>query len=225
MNHQLLTSIDTSTFEDTLYNEAKITFPKMIAEYKAEKIYMLGFYHSGCYSYIFPIALTEADLVERPDLRWWECDAKHHCEYEDGTSQANELLNDFSEVIIYGDDFEDMEEDEIDDWDEEEDEKKVEAYYHFVEQAVANVFARLENDGVFNELGDRNHYILNLVCGDQSWEDKLNYAQGVNPESALIQLTSDVTSRKIANDAKLAKFMQEHPKLAKSMQEVESIQE
>ena len=129
MSNELLKSIDTSTFEDTLYNEAKVTFPKMIAEYKAEKIYMLGFYHSGCYSYIFPIALTEADLLEEPSFRWYECDAKHHCEYEDGTSKSNELLSDFSEVIIYGDDFdedmdEEIDEDEIDDW-EEEDDKKV----------------------------------------------------------------------------------------------------
>ena len=204
MNNPLLTSIDTSTFEDTLYNEAKITFPQMIEQYKAEKIYMLGFYHSGCYSYIFPIALTEADLAEDPDLRWWECDAKHHFEHGDGTSKANELLNEFSEVIVYGDDFEDIEEDEIDD---DEDEKKVEAYYHFVEQSVANVFARLEKEGVFNDLGDRDRYILNLVCGDQSWEDKLNYAKRVNPESALVQLQSDVASREIANGIKLAELM------------------
>jgi len=213
MKNKLLQSIDTGTFEDTLYNEAKLTFPKMIAEYKAEKVYMLGFYHSGCFSYIFPIALTEADLLDKPKLRWFECDAKHHCEYEGGTSKANELLNDFSEVIIYGDDFEDMDEEEIDDWDEEEDEKKVEAYYHFVEQSVANVFTRLEEEGIFNELGDRNSYILNLVCGDQSWEDKLNYAKRVNPESALIQLVSDVKSRKKENDIKLAKFMEQQEAL------------
>jgi len=202
MNNQLLTSIDTSTFEDTLYNEAKTTFSKMIEECKAEKIYMLGFYHSGCYSYIFPIALTEADLVENPDLRWWECDAKHHCEYE--TPQANELLSEFSEVIVYGDDFE---EDEEDDYDEEDDEQKVEAYFHFVEQSVANVFSRLEKEGVFNDLGDRDSYTLNLVCGDQSWEDKLDYAKRVNPESALVQLQSDVASRNAASEIRLAEFM------------------
>ena len=214
MSNDLLKSIDTSTFEDTLYNEAKITFPKMIAEYKAEKIYMLGFYHSGCYSYIFPIALTEADLLDDPELRWYECYANHHCEYEEGTSKANELLSDFSEVIIYGDDFDDddyidEEIDEVEDWDEEEDEKKVEAYYHFVEQSVANVFSRLEKEGIFNDLGDRDSYVLNLVCGDQSSNDKLNYAKRVNPESALVQLQSDVVIRNKASDILLAEFLKE----------------
>lgn len=200
MSDDLSQFIDISTFEKTLYHEASIAFAAMIAEYKSEKIYMLGFYHSGCYSYLFPIALTEADLVDCPDLRWSEGDASHHCEYEEAINQTDALLHGFSETIIYGDNVNEY----IDERSDEENKKKVTAYYHFIEQSVANVFAQLEKEGVFDEMDDRDSYILNLVCGDQSWDDKLSYAKRINPKSALVQLTSDVESRNKATSIELA---------------------
>ncbi len=190
METSLSDFIDISTFENTLFEEAKITFIKMIEEYKSEKIYMMGFYHSGSYSYVFPIALTEADLEDDSEMRWFECDAEHHGEYEGGVEDADALLSSFWDELCY----------------QEAPDKIHHEYRTFIEKAVANVFTRLENDGVFDDIGDRGSYVINLVCGDQGWDDKLKYAERVNPKAALTTLSQDVERRQKEIEAALESY-------------------
>lgn len=192
MPTNLLNFIDISAFESVLYREAKASFIEMIEQYKNERIYMIGFYHSGSYSYILPIALTEKDIEDDPDMRWWECDAKHHGEFESGVEEADTLLNKFWNTLC----------------DSDVPDSTIEDYGRFVEGAVASVFQKLEDEGVFDEIGPREDYILNLVCGDQGWDDKLRYAERVNPGQSLRTLRSDTAARLSEIERALAKVIE-----------------
>lgn len=175
--------IDTAEFDSMLLNESRKAFTTIIDEYRQERIYFIGLYHSGSYSYIFPIVLTRDDLEtveDQQSLRWSEGDSEYHGEYETATEQSDEILHKLSS---------DVEthhlENKLGDYSIFAD------YKNYIEESIVRVFKTLETEGVFSSIGDRNSYVLGCVCGDQSVMDKYQFAMKLNPEEALEELAVD----------------------------------
>lgn len=182
-------SFDKTTLARVIYEEAKTAFLKIIAAHKQHHIYALALYYSGDdWCYLFPTVSTEkgletvaTDYQKKPfyqnqsidflkqDLRWSPCDSPLHDDYVDDMPHTQELLAPISDLM-----FELYEMDKI---------KASDAIHDDLVELSLNVLNQLQNEGLFDAL-DRESFTLNLICGDQSDEERLERARRLNPTKA-----------------------------------------
>ena len=199
--------IDIEHFKNTLYKEAAELFPKIIEQYKHEGIYSIALYNSGTsWSYLFPTFATHKGLektisayqkkewykdetVEEltKDLKWSPCDSPYHGLLEFYLKETTELVDDIFEAI------QEMYDQECDAYEGPGEAKTplTNALQQQLETTCLDTLIKLDADGVFAGL-ERDSFILNLLNGDQSYEERLERAEKVNPPSAFASYQQDL---------------------------------
>lgn len=193
---------DTALFEQALYRECRTAFSRIIDDHKDSGIYLIGLYHSGggAWSYLSPIvhtakglnqAITEAMISPyqerqteaeiRRDLIWSSCDSPSHCSYESILDESEVLMQKLSEQAgaVY---------DEVED---PGDVSVLDSFDKVMREAICRVLNTLGTEDIYTPLGNRNEFIVALVCGDESIRDKLEMAVKLNPEACLSELRED----------------------------------
>lgn len=191
---------DFRAFGAELFSAAKTAFLDIQRIHAGEHFYSFALYTCGELNYVAPTASTEEGLTrvaeqyickgynqgrdltqEREDLRWSPCDSPLHLELEGEThfEAVNELSMKFGELLHNI---------PIDDsWDEFET-----AVGEFIDICI-DVLKRLDAEGVFGTGENRNAVTLNVLMGDQSDDERLEYARRLNPPSVYERLLSDLT--------------------------------
>lgn len=179
-------SYDINSFEKILLEEARNAFCKIIEDCKDEQIYSLAFYNSGdSWTYLFPTVSTIKGLDEisnqyqdnefyhgksfeqlKTILKWSPCDSPKHDIYEELLPNTDLQLVEFTDYLdtLYF-------------------QRKEKEYFDLQKQLVTHcmsVLRQLESGGVFASL-NRDSFVLNLLNGDQSEEERLHRAKLLNP--------------------------------------------
>ncbi len=180
-------SFDLKIFQNVLYNECKNIFPKIIKELSHENIYSLALYNSGdSWGYLFPTVSSVVGLHEvatdykekkyyqdqsirelEADLKWSPCDSPHHINYESTLEESEKTLQQIEEIMGEY-------------WDNNQEDKCEKLHQNLV-QICLKVLMQLDTEGVFNAI-DRSSFVLNLLNGDQSDEERLERAKILNPK-------------------------------------------
>jgi hypothetical protein len=179
---------DLNEFEKILYEEGKAIFPKIIEDCEHEGIYSLALYNSGdSWAYLFPTVATKKSLsyvaaeykkddyykdktIEslEADLKWSPCDSPRHENYESSMSETDKIVELASGHLDNL--FDDGKENECDE------------LHQKIVKTCLKVMNRLESEGVFGKL-ERSSFVLNLLNGDQTDEERLERAKVLNPDS------------------------------------------
>ncbi|WP_020405906.1 DUF4303 domain-containing protein [Hahella ganghwensis] len=191
--------IDTTEFENALYRECADSFAAIIREQAQSGIYLIGLYHSGGGSWS-PIVHTYLGLDQvvgeylsssyaqgrceaslRRDLRWSSCDMPIHGDYESHLAVSEQLLQQMSERVDEA--FELVE--------DPEDVSILDEFDTAIRSAITRVLMKLEQEQLFAPLGNRDGFVVGIVCGDESIKDKHRATIPLNPESSLRELAED----------------------------------
>jgi len=189
--------INFKNLHDALLKECEVVFPSIIDELKSEKIYSLSLYsEGGAWGDLYPTVSTFDGLNEviaeyreneyyddqsddelLKDLKWSPCDSPKLEEYIDSLPETQAHLGKIVEVM-----------DKL--WDEEE-EKEYNKLEQRLTKVCLQVLKSLDEKGVFNKL-DRSAFVLNLLNGDQSDEERLEFAQSINPKSVCDKYEAEI---------------------------------
>ena len=190
--------MDYTPLEAALYQDSKTAFSLLIDQYADQGIYSLALYHSGSFGYILPTLATEQGLKQvvasyqqsdyyrdyseeelQTILRWSPCDSPFHDEDELPMDASEPVLQQLSEEV-----------DDLcmtdPDWN-----AKIQRYWQDYMQVCLKVLHQLDQDGVFAAL-PRESFTLNLLCGDQSEDERIKWAFQLNPEAVAEAYARDV---------------------------------
>ncbi|MCP3875098.1 MAG: DUF4303 domain-containing protein [Desulfobacteraceae bacterium] len=190
-------SFDFNKFHSVLFNECKRIFFIILEELSHENIYSLALYNSGDnWGYLFPTVATKKGLSEvaaeyqkdeyyqnqsmdelEADLKWSPCDSPRHVNYESTLKESEKLLQQAEDM---------MEEY----WDNHQEDKCDELHQQLV-QTCLDVLKRLDSEGIFQAI-DRTSFVLNVLNGDQSDEERLERAKLLNPEQVFKQYELEI---------------------------------
>lgn len=180
-------TFDFDRFKMVLYSECKSVFSSIIKELASEDIYSVALYYSGDdWLYLFPTVSTKSGLSKvvikykekeyfqnkpidelEATLKWSPCDSPHHEDYVSALSQTDKILLQAQFM------------------DELMEEENYEAFNLRLIKICMNVLKQLDTDGIFDPL-DRSSFVLNLLSGDQSEEERLERAKILNIENAFM---------------------------------------
>ncbi len=183
--------------QEVLLKECKVVFPTIIDELKEEKIYSLSLYNQGGdWGELYPIAFTIEGLNEvvaeyredeyyedqsddelQIDLKWSPCDSPKLEDYIDTLPETQIHLESIVKVM-----------DKL--WDEGK-EEEYEKLENKLSDICLTVLKTLDENGVFGKL-DRSSFVLNLLNGDQSDEERLEYAQRTNPKTVFEMYAKEI---------------------------------
>ena len=179
-------------FESALFKESQEAFLDIIEKFGNEEIYSMCLFNSGdSWNYILPSFATKAGLrqvaskykeseyyqeksietLER-DLKWNPCDSPRHEMYVNALSKSEGYLR---KVVLIMNEY----------WDDGRERE----YWRIHEKLVSiciNCLQKLENDDVFIKL-KRQSFVLNLLNGDQTEEERLERAEQLNPIDVFLQ--------------------------------------
>jgi len=174
--------------EDELFRYGLAGFRRIRAAHAKERFYSFAFYTNGEYNYVALTASTLEGLEavaqaykEKPsykamsiedlklDLKWSPCDSPLHGAAEDVLTAVDPLMQ---ALATDGTSF---------DW-----------YVFQVRLCFANALKRIDAEGVFGRGENRKKVVVNLLMGDQSDEDRINFAERVNPSESVKMLKQDL---------------------------------
>ena len=181
--------MDFTRLENELFVHGRAAFEKIRAERPADHFYCFGLYTSGEFAFAAATASSYEGLEEaavryramtsfsswavedlRRFLKWSPCDSPlHHLAGVDFEAMEPTM----AEIVGIFDSIEE------------------EAFPEFCEQvhdAFIRALHRLDESGVFGTAEEREAVIVNLLLGDQSDEDRLDYAARLNSESQVKKL-------------------------------------
>ena len=188
---------DTLKFRNTLYSECRIVFPRIIEELSHEDIYSLALYSSGdAWGYLFPTVSTQKGLNEvsaeykakeyyqsktigelKRDLKWSPCDSPRHVLYDSSLPRSEGILSKVEEAM-----------EEYYDTDQED---KCDKLNNELTQTCLDVLRQLDVEGIFDAL-ERSSFVLSLLNGDQSDEERIERAKYLNPESVYRKYVTEI---------------------------------
>jgi len=172
---------------DVLLKECENVFPSIIDKLNKEKIYSIALYNDGGeWKSLYPTLSTydglnsviseyrkddyysdQSDEELFKDLKWSPCDSPMLEDYFGTLPESQVLLDSIAEVMSKL-----FDEDKEDEYEKLEDE---------IIKVCLKVLQSLDEKGVFNKL-ERSSFVLNLLTGDQSDEERLESALLINPK-------------------------------------------
>jgi hypothetical protein len=192
--------IDLNKLEDELYRHGLAGFRRIREARPNERFYCFAFYTNGEYNYVALTASTAEGLDQvaqsykqdpsyqamtiddlRVRLKWSPCDSPLHGAAENDLTELDPLIQSVQT--------------ELDQRFALSDDGK--SYDEFVAQlrtCFANALKRMDADGVFGRGDERKSVVANLLMGDQSDEDRISFAELVNPPEAVRMLKEDLAA-------------------------------
>jgi hypothetical protein len=186
--------VDLKKLEDELYRHGLIGFKRIREAHPKDRFYCFAFYTSGEFSFVALTASTDEGLDRvaqeykknprysamsiadlKTDLKWSPDDSPLHGAAEDVLTALEPLLAGTTAELR-----------------RRSDEK---SYYEFAAQlraCFANALTRIDAEGVFGSGEERKKVVVNLLMGDQSYEDRIEFAERVNPPESVNMLRQDL---------------------------------
>ncbi len=185
--------MDFEKLENVLYKKGLDAFATLFTSKPLDNFYSFGFYTTGEYNYAATTAssyegleqvLKEYGYGDKPkdsiEIKWSPVDSPLHS--DSGCcgiiKEVNELLNEAlkeSDKIYENEGLEGLEEFNVQ-----------------IENAFLNALKRLDAKGVFGKGELRKKVVVNLLKGDQSYEERLEFAKKLNPPEAVEIFTKDM---------------------------------
>lgn len=189
---------DFKKLEDELYQLGLAGFRRIREAHPEDNFYCFAFYTNGEFSYIALTASTfegldaiaqvykkkpqyEAMSIEdlRLDLKWSPCDSPLHGAAENVLTALDPLMQEVAAELDRRFDLKDNG-------------KSFDEFVVQVRACIANGLKRIEADGTFGRGEDRKKVVVNLLMGDQSDEDRIGFAERVNPPESVKMLKHDL---------------------------------
>jgi len=189
---------DLIKLEDELYRHGVSGFRRIREAHPHDSFYCFAFYTNGEYSYVALTASTFEGLDAvakkyksmpryaamsledlRLDLKWSPDDSPLHGAAEDVLTVIDPLMQEVGAELDRRFDLED-------DW------KSFREFDAEVRRCFANALKRIEEDGIFGRGEERKQLVVNLLMGDQSDEDRIGFAERVNPSESIKLLKEDL---------------------------------
>ncbi|MCP3927396.1 MAG: DUF4303 domain-containing protein [Desulfobacterales bacterium] len=185
--------MDFEKLENVLYKKGLDAFATLFTSRPLDNFYSFGFYTTGEYNYAATTAssyegleqvLNEYGYGDKPkdsiEIKWSPVDSPLHSDSEccGIIKEVNELLNEAlneSDRIYENEGLEGLEE-----------------FNAQIENAFLNALKRLDAKGVFGKDELRKKVVVNLLKGDQSYEERLEFAKKLNPPEAVEIFTKDM---------------------------------
>jgi hypothetical protein len=165
--------LDTEALYQALKSATRQTFEAVQRQHTNEQFYAFALYTEGLGAYLSPTSNTEEALIrsaagsdfEPIELRWNPCDWEYHLEGEEAFTAVQQLL---TEVDPYQQPDDDTDGD-------------VETQAQQVFETSLRVLKELDAEGLFGHGADREKVVINLFKGDQEEDERLAWAQQLNP--------------------------------------------
>lgn len=194
----LMEESDLNQLEDDLYRHGLAGFRRILSAYPEDEFYCFAFYTNGEFNTVALTASTYKGLGEvaaeykrKPryeemsladlelDLKWSPCDSPLHDADDNYLTDLEPSMERVSEEL-------DRRVDLNDDW------KSFEEFEGQVRDRFAGALKRIDAEGVFGLGDDRAKVVVNLLMGDQSDEDRIAFAERVNPPESVQMLKQDL---------------------------------
>ena len=189
---------DLKNVEDELYRQGLAGFRRIRDGHPKDTFYCFAFYTNGEFNYVALTASTlegldkvAQDYKKKPpykamsiedlrlDLKWSPCDSPLHGAAEDVLTVLDPLMQAVSAELDRRFDLND-------------EGKSFDEFVAQVRACFANALKRIDAEGVFGRGEDRRKVVVNLLMGDQSDEDRIGFAERVNPAASAKMLKEDL---------------------------------
>jgi hypothetical protein len=189
-----MTSIDFQMFRDTLLTEFQLAWQVLREAHPTDHFYSFGLYTTPLAEYLMVTASTEEGLsivtehylasdggdasLTRASLRWSPCDSPLHQEGTDLLPKAQLLRANGPDPY----------EDTI-----ESDEAVA-----LVFEVAVDVLKQLDNEKIFGTDLERSRLVLGIWMGDQSDEERIEFARQLNPKRVVERFAKELDGGNIA---------------------------
>jgi len=192
--------VDFKRFEDELYTHGMQAFRRIRELRPGHKFYCFAFFTSGEFGYMGATASSYQGLEEvarrykahdgyqdrpldqlRKELKWSPVDSPLHTD-PGGILDAVQATMDQVAAELdssYKDDGE---------W------ENFEIYVARIKDSITNALRRLDRDGIFGQGQERTQVVVNLLMGDQTHADRIEFARKVNPPESVQMLINDLAA-------------------------------
>lgn len=194
----LVESVNLQNLEDKLYQHGLAGFRRIRRAHPHDRFYCLAFYTCGEFSYVLVTASSYEGLERvaneykqdpsyesmslddlRLMLKWSPCDRPLHGDSRDVLVDLDPLL----ESVV----------NEFDRrFDLKDGGKSFDEFTVQVRACFAHALQRIGAEDVFGDGNERKRLVVNLLMGDQSDEDRIEFASRVNPHEAVDMLRRDL---------------------------------
>jgi hypothetical protein len=188
--------LDVGRLHSALLDAARKAFGTIQREHPDEKFYAFALYTHDDVGYILPTSNSEEGLERatlryvrenksdfashKASLRWSPCDWEYHLTGEDYFSEVERILDEGPDIYKI------------------KDEERIERHVETVYSQCREVLKELDAEGLFGRREERKRVVINLLKGDQSEAEMLQWAKELNPEPAYMWFR---TSLREGNDA------------------------
>jgi hypothetical protein len=183
-----VTTVDPQLFRSALKEELRAAWRTLRAAHRGERFYSFGFYTAALAEYLMVTASTEEGLsrvtdkyveeyggdplLRRASLRWSPCDSPLHAE-------GQELLPKSTALRDAGPDPYD-------------DSPEADETVTLVYEAAVEVLAEMDRDGEFGADLARSQLVLGVWSGDQSNEERIEFARVLNPPDVVTRFSREL---------------------------------
>jgi hypothetical protein len=193
-------SADLRKLEEELYRHGRAGFQRIREAHAKDTFYCFAFFTNGEFSYVAVTASTHEGLEKvaqqykkqpryramsiedlRLDLKWSPCDSPLHGRAEDVLTPVDRLMEAISAELDRRFDLND-------------DQKAFDEFSLQLEDCFAKALRRIDTDGIFGRDAERKKVVVNLLMGDQSDEDRIGFAERVNPAESVEMLRQDLAA-------------------------------
>src|ERR1043166_3954745 len=189
---------DLKKLEDELYRHGLAGFRRIREAHPKAKFYCFGFYTNGEFTYVALTASTYEGLDKvaqnykknppykamsiedlRLELKWSPDDSPLHGAAQDVLTALDPLMDEVTTELRRRSDLKDN-------W------KPFDEFVGQVRNCFAKALKRVDADGVFGRGEERKKVVVNFLMGDQSDEDRIGFAESVNPAESVKMLKRDL---------------------------------
>jgi hypothetical protein len=189
---------DLKKLEDELYRQGLAGFRQILGAHPKDKFYCFAFYTNGEFTFVALTASTcegldkvAQDYKKKPpykamsiadlrlDLKWSPCDSPLHGAAEADLTALDPLMESVTAELRRRSDLND-------------DLKSFDQFVAPVRGCFANALKRIDAHEVFGRGEERKKVVVNLLMGDQSDEDRIGFAESVNPAESVKMLKQDL---------------------------------
>jgi hypothetical protein len=190
--------LDLKKLEDELYRHGLAGFRRLRETHPKDEFYCFAFYTNGEMNYVGVTASTYQGLDKvaqeykkkprymamaiedlRLDLKWSPCDSPLHDNADNDLTALDSLMQAVDAELSRRFDLKD-------------DGKSFDEFVAQVRASFANALKRIDADGIFGSGEERKRVLVNLLMGDQSDEDRIGFAERVNPAESVKMLKQDL---------------------------------
>jgi hypothetical protein len=190
--------LDLKKLEDELYRHGLAAFRRLREAHPKDEFYCFAFYTNGQMNYVGVTASTYQGLDKaaqeykkrlrymamsiedlRLDLKWSPCDSPLHDNAENDLTALDSLMQAVDAELYQRLDLKD-------------DGKSFKEFGAQVRSCFASALKSIDAEGIFGSGDQRKKVVANLLMGDQSDEDRIEFAARVNPSESVKMLKQDL---------------------------------